>query len=228
MSSPKGLAAALAAACLLALGAASPAAAQNIANPLGTTFSGFGSPFAFSFGGGAVVVGCTSVTLVGTPSPPAGVVPNAIGGPSTRMAKATPFFANCTANIGGTMYAAGVTANCDWGYAIDAFNPATGASAQRLQIGFSCPNVLNAVTIDVPAAGCTIGLHQQPLIHNGASISITGQDTPWPPPANGMTIAHDVVGAIARTAAGCAGVVNPNPPASMKGDVQITGAWAGP
>jgi hypothetical protein len=229
MRNTKWLAAALVAACLLTV-AASPAAAQDIANPNGTAFSGTqGSPLTWSFGGGAVVVQCTNVTIFGNPAPPKGVTPNALGGPSTRMARFHPLFNGCTANVGGMAFGAGVTANCDWAYAVDTFNPGTGASTLRLQIGLGgCANALDAVTISIPGAGCTIGLHQQPLIDNGANIAIAGQDGPWPPPPSGMRVTHTITSAIARTAAGCAGVVNPNPPASMSGVFLLTGVWAGP
>lgn len=227
MSSPKGLAAALAAAGLLALGAASPAAAQNIANPVGTAFTGFNTTvFTWGFGGGANAQ-CTNVTPIANAAP-RGVTANSIGGPSTRMARFRPIFAGCSATIGGMAFGASVTANCDWAHAVDLFNAGTGASIQRLQLGIACPNPLNAVTIDVPGAGCTIGLHQQPLIDNGANISIAGQDGPWPPPPNSMRVANGVTGAIARTASGCAGVANPNPPASMNGEIEFNNVWAGP
>jgi len=228
MRRPKSLAAVLAAACLLAAGAA-PATAQNIDNPIGTAFNGFNpAPLVFDIGG-VVTVQCITMTPVGSPTPPKGVVANALGGPSTKMARFHPLFNQCSAMVGGAgPFNATMVANCDWAYAVDAFNNVTGASALRLQIGLGgCANPLDAVTISVPGAGCTVGLHQQPLIHNGGSISITGQDTPWPPPPASLRITHTITAAIQRTAAGC-GVGNPNPLGSMSVPLQLSGVWAGP
>lgn len=228
MRNMKWLAAALAAASLLTAAAASPAAAQNVGPPVVTTFNGFNpAPLVLDIGG-VVTVQCNFVTPIGQPSPPRGVVPNALGGPSTKMARFEPLFNQCGAAVGGGgPYNATMVANCDWAYAVDAFNNATGASALRLQVGLGgCPNPLDVVTISVPGAGCTIHLHQQPLVHNGGSISITGQNSPWPPPSSVLRITHTITAAITRTTVGCG--VGANPPASLSLPLQLSGVWAVP
>lgn len=229
MSRTKSLAAALVAGCLLAVAAVSPASAQNIANPNGTLFGGGApAPMVWSFAGGAVVVQCPGVNPAGNPAP-LGVNPNALGGVSTRMARFFPTFAGCTGNVGGVVFAANVVANCDWAYAVDSWNGVPGTSTERLQIGLGCPNPLNAVTITIPGSGCAIALHQQPLIHNGANINVTGQNLPVPPAAPAaLRITHNIANAVARTAgAGCP-FGNPLPLGNMGGVLQLNGVWAGP
>jgi hypothetical protein len=227
----KSLAAALGAACLLAVAAASPAAAQNIANPFGTLFNGASTtPITWSVGAGAgaVVVTCANVAIAGNPAPQ-GVGINAIGGPSTLMARFFPTFAGCSATIaGGGAVPATAVANCDWAYAVDSWNGVLGTSTERLQIGGGCPNPLNAVTLSIPAATCTIAVSQQPLIHNGTNIRITGQNTPWPGPSTGMKVVNSITTAIARTAFSCPGVVNPAPLMTMTSVFFLNGVWAGP
>lgn len=231
MSSTKCLAA-LAVACLLAVAAAAPASAQNIANPNGTPFGGGNlTPLTFAFGGGAgVVVTCNVVNIVGNPVPARGVQPNAIGGVSTRMARFLPMINGCNATVGGGgPFPATVVANCDWAYAVETWNGGTGASTERLQIGLGCANPLNAVTINVPAPGCTVNVHQQPLIHNGGPIAINGQNVPWPPPSTGIRINNNVNNTLTRTAIGaCGGIGNPFPLGTLNGAFQLNNVWAGP
>lgn len=230
MHSPKVLIGALAAAGL-ALAMASPAAAQNIANPVGTPFNGTNvNTWVFSIGT-QLQVRCTTVALDGTPLPASvGVRPNTLGGPSTRMAEYLPTFGGCSMALGGALTPAQVTAQCDWAHAVDAFNGLNGQSRLRMAIGVGpCES---AVALTLTNGACTITVPTQVLVHNNGTISLVGQNTPAPPAIpTGMLKIMNVNQAIARTvSAGCAPVGNPLPLASMAGTFTFNapGVWAGP
>lgn len=223
------LAGAAAALCLTAA-AAAPASAADIANPVGTSFGGSNTtPWVFSIGGTALQVRCNTVAINGSVAAGHGVQPNAIGGPSTRMARFLPTFSNCTMQL-GTLPAkfARVYAWCDWAYAVDGFNAGTGQSRERLAIGLGCANPAQALTLD--DGSCMVTVPSQVLITNGANINILGQNTPVPPALpTAMSVNNSINQAITRTVSpGCAPVGNPAPPASMAGTFALNapGIWA--
>jgi hypothetical protein len=223
------LAGAAAALCLTAA-AAAPASAADIANPVGTSFGGSNAtPWVFSIGGTALQVRCNTVAINGSAAAGRGVQPNAIGGPSTRMARFLPTFSNCTMQLGTLApKPARVVAWCDWAYAVDGFNSVNGQSRERLAIGLQCQDPNRALTLD--DGTCTVQVPAQVFITNGANINIIGQNTPAPPALpTAISINNSINQAIARTVnAGCAPVTNPAPPASMAGTFNLNapGIWA--
>lgn len=229
------LAGALAALAVVLGFAAAPAHAQDIANPVGTAFSGTTSPSGtpqatWTFANGALVVRCTGWSADGTPPPATvGVVPNTIGGPSTRMARFAPQFGGCTATRGTSVVGAAVGISCGWAYAVDAFTSGTGMSTPRLQIGLGCANAQAAVSIIIPSFSCQLVLAPHTLVDNGTSVDLGGQNFPGNPFGGaGMTVSHSASDALTGSASGCVGLGAPPLPGSMSATIHLVGAWAGP
>jgi hypothetical protein len=207
---------------------ASPAAAQDVANPLGTTFNG-GNQGTWTLSVGTQLrVDCATVVLDGTPAPAGvGVNPNVIGGPSTRMAEFWPTFGNCTMTLSGVTTPAQVGVRCNWALAIDSFNAVNGTSRQRLAFSPTCDT---PTALRLTNGTCAIDVPPQVLVHNGVNVNLGGQNIPVPPsPPTGMLVNMNVNQGITRTvSAGCAPVGNPAPLASMVGTFRFNGIWAGP
>lgn len=207
---------------------AAPAAAQNVANPVGTPFLG-GNQGTWKLSVGPDLrVDCSTVNLDGTPAPASvGVNPNVIGGPSTRMAEFWPTFGNCTMTLSGVTTPAQVGVRCTWALAIDSFNAVNGTSRQRLAFSPTCDT---PTALRLTNGTCAIDVPPQVLVHNGVNVNLGGQNIPVPPsPPTGMLVTMNVNQGITRTvSAGCAPVGNPSPLASMVGTFRFNAIWAGP
>lgn len=178
----------------------------------------------------------TTVRIGQAPDPAGTLVSNALGTPSTNMARFRIRLSGCTANITGLNYPATVTVNCDWTISPLSYNSATGQSALRLRLGYGSPSPSCTMVIALTGSPCTVTVPDQIISSGitGQNVNAAGLATPpaGGPPA-GLRVSVNIPGGanppIAWTQTGCPGLpAGPPPYAGLTVAFYLPGIWVVP